>query len=148
MQKSLPIFFIASIFHKLLLLVSPLKKGIYLTACAPKTPQTEKLDPGSHGNFHHGFSPSDSAGESETNAKRLGFFQQAQQALRPPSSNRKIREMLRNCNKGGPPKRSWMGLPSSKLTWQWKIPMLNRKYISSIRVHFPASYVRLPEGII
>ena len=41
--KKSPNFFIASTFHKLLLLVSPLKKGIYLTACAPKPPQTEKI---------------------------------------------------------------------------------------------------------
>ena len=29
----------------------------------------------------------------------------------------------------------------------WNIPMFNRKYIDSIRVHFPASYVGLPESI-
>ena len=28
---------------------------------------------------------------------------------------------------------------SGKQTWQWNIPIFNRKYIDSIRVHFPAS---------
>ena len=41
----------------------------------------------------------------------------------------------------------WLELPSGKLTWlAGKSPFFYRKYIDSIRVHFPASYVSLPEG--
>ena len=28
----------------------------------------------------------------------------------------------------------------------WKITIFNRKYVDSFRLHFPASYVSLPEG--
>ena len=36
-------------------------------------------------------------------------------------------------------------LPSGKLAWQWNTPIFLIGNASSIRVHFPASYVRLPE---
>ena len=36
-------------------------------------------------------------------------------------------------------------LPSGKLTWQWKIPILCRKYIFQWSISY--CYVSLPEGI-
>ena len=36
-------------------------------------------------------------------------------------------------------------LPSGKLTWQWKIPIFNRKYIFKRSIFY--CYVSLPEGI-
>ena len=53
--------------------------------------------------------------------------------------NNPCRILLGNQSKRHQPK-----LPSGKLTWQWNIPVFNRKYIfKGSNVH---CYVRLPEG--